>query len=467
MKALAVVGRFEDNGGRESSIGRILTQELGWESINGGNIDILQSIDAKLYDVILWMPDIPNTYPDKILPRLKVANRKLVLISSKACRDEGHMFGGYNDADVVGRLLKSKSNLGIAIYDTNGHYFFHLIDPLGNIYADTYDISELATAIRDRVADLLGVLRCSSNINGPRIDFEVDDKFLVIVRRFGVEFAKYVNAINPNRYLGNAATRCAFGFPAERLGDTLDKKGFSIAVSRRDVPKDSITSADFVEVSQASNTVLYNGTTKPSVDAPVQLMLFQYFEQIKYMIHGHVYVEGAPTTSHKFPCGDMREFYDTSKIVDKHSDGFAINLFGHGCLIACRDLAYFDTVKLKARPFPEDQTDHWGNKVVVTMKKPTEFVGDIKIHRESGKIHFSDKLGSNVTIPVAEWYEAWVELRTVPGYWNFYDRDTGYMLEVDTLTNNECEIGVCISIVKVEPSTEYLAVDKFTDNLYA
>ena len=72
------------------------------------------------------------------------------------------------------------------------------------------------------------------------------------------------------------------------------------------------------------------------------------------MVHGHVYIEGAPMTRHKVPCGFLEEVIDILEVIkDKNTKEFSINLLGHGCLIACNDLAYFDTIKLKARPFTE------------------------------------------------------------------------------------------------------------------
>lgn len=342
MRTFAVVGKFDNDGGRPSKIGRQIVQELGWPHCNGGHVQTLQSLDSKFYDVLLWMPDIPNDLP-KQLPRLKAQNHKLVLISSKRCGEK------YTDADVVGRLLRSRSNLGIAIQGGGAlPCLFRLLDPLGNIYANTPRIPELCTAIKERVKELALITRYSSHRTAPHSadPVEISEEFLVVVRRYGQQFAGFVNAINPNRYLGNAATRCALGFPAER------QEGM-ILVSRRNVPKDNITATDFVEIRKREGMILYLGEYKPSVDAPVQASLFEYFTSIRYMIHGHVYVKGAPMTMDKLPCGAMQEFFAIIRLADKKSKGFVVNLRGHGCLIACKDLSYFDTPELIARPFLE------------------------------------------------------------------------------------------------------------------
>ena len=50
---------------------------------------------------------------------------------------------------------------------------------------------------------------------------------------------------------------------------------------------------------------LYYGE-KPSVDTPIQIKLFNYYHNVNYMVHGHVYVDNAKMTEHKIPlwlCG--------------------------------------------------------------------------------------------------------------------------------------------------------------------
>ena len=176
----------------------------------------------------------------------------------------------------------------------------------------------------------------------------MDNRFIDIIKNFGDQFATFVNAVNPNRLLGNASTRCSSGFPAV-------KEDERIFVSKRNVDKQTLCSEDFVEVSLPDKHIEYFGENKPSVDTPIQVLLFSCFPNIKYMIHGHVYVEGAPMTRHKIPCGYLEETVDILEHFHDHLnvEQFSINLRGHGCLICCSDLAYFDTVKLEGRPFPE------------------------------------------------------------------------------------------------------------------
>jgi hypothetical protein len=315
--------------------------------LNGGNLQALD-LDFTQFDALLWMPHIDNS-EDKILPRIKAKNRKLLLVSSKRCVE-----ADYRESDVVGRLLKTRSNLGIMIESEQltplggGRYRFKLLDPLGNIFCDTTDIEKLCHILLERVEFLLSLTRVSSSKVGERQEVYVPLGFLDIVRSYGDRFAEYVNAINPNRFLGNAATRCSYGFPAHRNGNR-------VFVSRRNVDKQSISAEDFVEVdAKVGDGIVYWGDQKPSVDAPLQLLLFTEYPQVNYIIHGHVYVQGVPMTLLKIPCGALEEFGEIRSLFpDLSSTNFAVNLKGHGCLIMARDLEFLRRCELRGRPFPE------------------------------------------------------------------------------------------------------------------
>ena len=116
-------------------------------------------------------------------------------------------------------------------------------------------------------------------------------------------------------------------------------------------------SGDFVPVKpHMDKYIQYTGDFKPSVDAPIQIKLFDYYKNVKYMIHGHAYVLRAFITEHKIPCGFIEEFDDiTSIIPDPNTANFCINLRGHGCLILANDIEYLHSQldNLVARPFPE------------------------------------------------------------------------------------------------------------------
>jgi len=335
-----VGGTFDKDGGKPSYFISQMMELLGCSGINGGDLSDLQ-IDFSFTEILIWMPNIDNE-EDKILPTLKVKYPHMLLVQSKRIEK-----GNYTNADIVGRLLKSHSLLGVTIEKVPGGYMFQLLDPLGNLHCRTSELSTLCHSLNRRVWKINNMTRMGSKNVGDVNDFKLNHKFIEIVKDLGTQFSTFVNAINPNRLLGNASTRCASGFPAV-------KENEKIYVSRRNVDKKTMSSEDFVEVSMPEKCVEYYGSNKPSVDAPVQLMLFSLFPNIKYVVHGHVYVEGAPMTRNKIPCGFLEEVVDVLEIVSSRDvEEFSINLRGHGCLICCKDLSYFDTIKLEGRPFPE------------------------------------------------------------------------------------------------------------------
>ena len=341
MEYHIVGGSFDGMKGRPSSIVEEMAKHLRSNVINGGNVDVLRNYRYSDPKVLIWMPKIDNDY-EKMLPTIKEVNPHLLLISSKRAIETD-----YKESDIVGRLLKSRSNLGIMITEDDLGYMFKLLDPLGNQWVYTRLVEELCHAIDKRVHTLMKTTRFGSDQRGGEIrPFNINQEFIELVRDFGSEFSKFVNAVNPNRFLGNAATRCSYGFPAVKEADR-------IFVTRRNVDKTALSSKDFVEIEPGFSSVAYWGPNKPSVDAPIQLILFQKFKSVKYMLHGHVYVDGAPATSHILPCGAIEE----AKEIEMPSDAsnFVFNLSGHGFLALASDLDYLRSLKprLKARPFPE------------------------------------------------------------------------------------------------------------------
>lgn len=338
---MIVGGTFDNEGGKRSTIVKQMAEHLNIMSINGGT---LKSLDVNLSSIktLIWMPNIHND-EDKILPTIKAKYPHILLVQSKRITNNN-----YTPADVVGRLLKSRSLLGICFeINSKNNYKFKVLDPLGNVYCDTRNLEKLCDTLRDRIEDIQGMTRVPSECIGPARKFCIEKEFIDVVKKFGEQFSTFVNAVNPNRLLGNASTRCASGFPA------IKNEG-KVFVSRRNVDKTLLTSDDFVEVRIGDRRINYLGDNKPSVDTPIQAFLFEYFPDIKYMIHGHVYVEGAPMTKNKIPCGYLEEIEEIIDVVNcPNTKEFSVNLLGHGCLIACNDLSYFDKVKLTGRPFPE------------------------------------------------------------------------------------------------------------------
>jgi len=162
------------------------------------------------------------------------------------------------------------------------------------------------------------------------------------------------------RFVGNAslrfksATRCMSGFPAIRRDDY-------ILISRRNVDKTGISEKDFVPCYlDEDGRVAFVGENKPSVDAPVQLRLFNALPNIDYILHGHCYIKGAPMTSMAIPCGAVEEVDETLATLAKQyktleGTFYVLNLKGHGCLIMANSdkLDVMKDVEFYVRPMPE------------------------------------------------------------------------------------------------------------------
>lgn len=325
MKLLICGGDFNKEQGKKSKIIEKLSVGLGnifsTEVLNGGNLEDIKNLNFLKYDVVLWSPNISND-EEKIIPNIKQINQKVLLISTKRVIEKE-----YTDFDVVGHLLKNKSNLGIKITKENDRYQFKLIDPLGNEYYSGSEINLLAESIGNRVKFIKGLKRVKSQKVGEKRDFKINEEFIEFIKHTGSEFTKYVNAINPNRFLGNASTRCMFGFPAEKQNERL-------FVTQRNIDKELIETNGFVEVSNNTEVVEYYGDKKPSVDTPIQIRLFDYYKNINFMVHGHVYIENEKMTKSKIPCGFVEEFEEIIELYPSREEiSFAINLKGHGCLI--------------------------------------------------------------------------------------------------------------------------------------
>lgn len=360
MEILIVGGTFDRNGGKPSKIIDALAKSvidftmdesnglnpLRVSVINGGNLSELtdsDSINFREYDALFWAPNISNDEA-KIIPDIKSRNPKLLLISSKRVVEKE-----YTEADIIGRLLKTKSNLGLMITKPGDRYHFKLLDPLGNCYSDRDNIADVATAMMARVQKIYRMTRNPSKNIGEARDFQINPAFVEFIKHSASEFTKHVNAVNPNRLLGNASTRCMFGFPAERTEGRM-------FVTQRNIDKQLIDTNGFVEINPDEESVVeFYGDKKPSVDTPIQIRLFNYYPNINYMVHGHVYVEGAKTTHSKVPCGYLEEFDEIVALYpDRNEKAFAVNLRGHGCMLLAETVE--DLWKMNAyisRDFPE------------------------------------------------------------------------------------------------------------------
>ncbi len=323
MKTVLIVGGDFGEIPKKSSI--IEKLSIGFNNVtivNGGSVQDLIDIDLQGYKLILWMANVDNEI-HKYYAKKDVGS---ILICSKVLRDNRNM------GDAVARIFKMNANAVIAIESDVNPFVFNLVDALGNSWCKTSNLLELTNSIGDLYRWHEESIRVGTILNKEMLIDDSSDRERL------EEFAEVVKLVadkveneRGGRYFGNASTRCAKMFPSYRFY----RSRTSIFVSARNVPKDRMTVDDFVIVSLIDGKVNYNSKSKPSVDTPVQLELYNRYD-INYMIHGHAYIDNAQFTDNYYPCGDLRELEEIEKCFDRGV--FVINLKNHGFVIATETL---------------------------------------------------------------------------------------------------------------------------------
>ncbi len=350
QKILLVGGTFDYAGGKPSSIVHQMTQALPTyfeyvDTYNGGFADELHHTilsSAINYDVVIWMPNVPNDLPK--MRDVKEVNPHAILISSKRNDNEKYSF-----AELINRALSLKSNLTIEFAkQPNGIFRMRVFDPLGTIYYEGDDIEAMVAALSNRAIQLTKFTRVPSiPAHGDAPAVPKEERFFQFARECSDIFH---NLIQPDagvtRFLGNMSFRCQNGFPSFRGDNGI------IYVSRRNVDKRFINDESFVPTFMGENgAVHYFGAYKPSVDTPIQQRLYQAFPQMNYMIHAHCYIDmpEALTTFHPVPCGALEEVDEILNLVrfrrTAEREFLAINLLGHGCILMASDVKYFEALK--------------------------------------------------------------------------------------------------------------------------
>jgi len=370
MELLFVGGTFDLDGGKDSGIVQRMHDEfsiLGMNVtlFNGGNYNNLDKIIAaeKEYDAVLWMPNVPNNL-EKLTEKIKSRHRTSVFVSSK------RVHNNFSTFDVVQHSLRTRSNVVIEFSKAeslDSKFRFRVLDPFGNLFLDySTDIEELCWVIFERVRQLYTyVTRINSYQVGEAFEIPNEEAFFEIVRKFADNFnclfEKEFPGAHQVRYLGNASfrngvvDRCLSGF-------TSFKDDSYIYMSKRNLNKSLISKDGFVALNPGVLPVEFYGPHKPSVDAPVQVSLFDFYPKIKYIVHGHFYVEEAPMLTKEIdggtpmvmPCGAIEE---ADEIMDTFPDSetteIVINLKGHGFVAMAQNLDFFDQIALVPRQFPE------------------------------------------------------------------------------------------------------------------
>lgn len=326
-----------------------LEKKFSVHSLNGGSLSDLDAILKKIkeFEIVFWMPNIDNSV-DKYLPRIKQENKTCILIQSK--RNDA---GKYTLFEIIERMFKVHANMCFVI-DKSNKYKFKVLDPLGNLWYDDEDFISAVDVLVDRVEFISKLTRIKTHQENflPEktsviAPIEIEPQFISLIQEYAVAFSELIReAVNKERFLGNVSTRCMKGFPTFVCNDT-------IFVSKRDVDKTRISNEDFVAVRRNENEVVYSGDNKPSIDTPIQIRLYNYYHKVKYIIHGHVYVSGAPVTRLPIPCGYVEEVEEIKKLFPwRDTPNFCVNLIGHGCLILAEDLEFLRK-SIYARDFPE------------------------------------------------------------------------------------------------------------------
>lgn len=350
MRIMIVGGTFDNNGGKPSSVIRRMFEFIAHNSEhdvfmhNGQHYNTLPAIfeQIKFYDAVIWFPNVPNEL-DKVRNIKEVYPNK-ILVTSK--RNVG---GNYKLSQLLNHALGLHSNLLVEFVMDGDLYASRILDPLGVVWCDyTTNIERMTTALLMRMEDLSRFTRVGAQRQGDALEVPNEEYFFSIVRGYAETFHKLVNPDKDvTRFLGNSSFRCQRGFPSFRHEGV-------VFVSRRNVDKRFIDQSGFVATHMVGGRVGYYGDFKPSVDTPIQLEIYDVFPQVNYMIHSHTYIEDAPFTCNPVPCGAVEEVFEILAAVhDRDIPRFAVNLIGHGSLIAADSVQYLEDIPYISRPAPE------------------------------------------------------------------------------------------------------------------
>lgn len=344
QKTLFVGGTFDESEGRYSEIGNIIfkSAKLGnADYCNGGLFSKLERIAERIneYNLVFWLAKTDSN----ISSTLKQKSNSFILVSSIRNIEKRHSLG-----DLLQHSLRIKSNLLIEFTAESGVYYSRILDPLGNVFLDYSDDMKLVGKVMAKRAEELAVFsRIGSEKIGDSLEVKADEEFFMLIRSYAETFHSLVHLNDsPCRFMGNASFRCESGFPSYKDGNL-------IYVSKRNNDKRMLNSESFVPV-KLELPVKYFGNEKPSVDTPIQVMLYQHYENVKYMLHSHVYIRNAGFVEKIIPCGALEEAVEIVTLFpDKNKKDFAVNLKGHGSLFLASDLRSLKQIDYISRPMPE------------------------------------------------------------------------------------------------------------------
>lgn len=346
MVSVAVVGgTYDEQGGRASKLVKQLGAGMSGAGLDvvlhcdGGTVERLVELAQELPNTVqalVWMPNLDNSHP-KLIPGLKKQNPRLILVNSKRVVEKD-----YTDHEVIRRMLKVRAAVGLRIDRVAGLYQVRILDPLGNQWGEaTQSFKHAGYRLAKSIQNVADAIRVPS-IHSGDAQPEPEAAFVEVCRELGDKFAECVESVYPERFMGNMSYR-----PEGASG---------FVVSKRNIDKRKLAYGQFVEVNLSDEKVYFKGELKPSLDTGIQALIYREFPQIKYMVHGHAYVPGAPMTANYRVCGDLREGEEIVRCL-KGIDGFegraAVNMRGHGCLIVSDTVEGLKGYRFVAREFPE------------------------------------------------------------------------------------------------------------------
>lgn len=367
---LFVGGNWDLNGGKQSKIVSEFAKFLPDAIVyNGGNYNDLNEILESCinYDVVIWWAKVPNELPK--IRNVKDINYKTMLVSSKRNIDNKYSF-----QELLQRSFALKSNLTIEFSKKKDLYSMRLFDPLGNVWYEGTDIKDCSEELLNRLNFIKNITRESTVSSEENVGalswlfnmfkeelFKSNSKptilekklFLNIVKDYASKFAEATfETKDVKRFLGNASFRCPKGFPSFRDGKY-------IFVSKRNVNKEFIGIDEFIPVYLENGKIYYCGESKPSVDTPIQVRLYELLPNINYMIHSHCYIEGAPFTEISLPCGALEEVEEILKLLEQECDNdfnkdfYLFNLLGHGSIMMSKNPEQLINIDMVGRKLPE------------------------------------------------------------------------------------------------------------------
>jgi len=334
MKTIIVGGGFGNLPKISGIISKLAKEFETPVVINGGTFEDLPFNLTE--DLILWMPDISNEdekhYPNK--------GAGSVLVCSKFMRT------GYKRIDAVSRIFKMHGNAVIAIYKEKEICSFELIDALNNVWYSGDSIEFLADAIKSlysftKMSIRYGSEKSEDYQNNIRVSFS-ELASMTRLLNLNQALSERIMTQCGNRFFGNLSTRCQSLFPSL-------KGKIGTYVSPRNTDKNGLSVKDMVLCSLENFTVIYHNGKKPSVDSPIQLLVYETVPEINFMIHGHAklvdkkYSFFVGKTNNYRLCGDVRETDEILEAIQTETSGI-ICLKNHGFLIFGEDLETMEKI---------------------------------------------------------------------------------------------------------------------------